>query len=81
MAGKQEGIGLLVVCRPLVHNLIFRFPQALVVRNLSPMSGWQLEIHQLLLNLDSGVGDELLLAFDASLTYCFKLSRVPDFVE
>ena len=35
----------------------------------------------LLLNLHSGVGSELPLAFDASLTYRFEFSRVSDFVE
>jgi hypothetical protein len=51
-----------------------------VVRDLSPM-GSQLDIYWLLLNLHSGVGSELLLAFDASLTYRSEFRRVPDFVE
>ncbi len=52
-----------------------------VVRNLSQMPRRQLDIHWLLLNLHSGVGSELLLAFDASLTHRSELRRVPDFVE
>ena len=43
--------------------------------------GWQLDRHRLLLNLHSGVGSELLLAFDAGVTYRFEFSRVSDFVE
>src|SRR6266581_5090640 len=42
---------------------------------------WQLDTHWQLLNLHFGVGSELLLAFDPSLTYCSEFRRVPDLVE
>src|SRR6266568_2322089 len=59
----------------------FAFHSSFVVRDLSPMPRWQPDIHWLLLNLHSGVRGELLLAFDASLTYRSEFRRVPDFVE